>query len=82
MEPDTTENSQYSETSARIERNFTYQPPNEADRKFFTVIRGQAKEMAEAINNCTPYSREQSLALTHLEQAVMWANAAIARKDK
>jgi hypothetical protein len=29
----------------------------------------------------TPESREQSLALTNLEQAVMWANAAIARRE-
>jgi hypothetical protein len=29
----------------------------------------------------TPASREQSLALTHLEDAVFWANAAIARHE-
>lgn len=28
-----------------------------------------------------PDSREKSLALTHLEDAVMWANAAIARNE-
>jgi hypothetical protein len=31
-------------------------------------------------NNC-PDSREKSLAMTNLEQAVMWANAAIARNS-
>jgi hypothetical protein len=29
----------------------------------------------------TPVSREQSLALTHLEEVVMFANAAIARNE-
>jgi len=29
----------------------------------------------------TPESREQSLAITALEEAVMWANAAIARRE-
>jgi hypothetical protein len=31
------------------------------------------------INDLCPESREKSLAITNLEQAVMWANAAIAR---
>jgi hypothetical protein len=34
------------------------------------------------ILDLTPESREQSLAITHLEQATMWANAAIARREE
>ncbi|MGP3782344.1 Acb2/Tad1 domain-containing protein [Paenibacillus sp. 1A_MP2] len=37
--------------------------------------------MAELIDEQTPKSREQSLAMTNLEQAVFWANAAIARNE-
>ena len=37
--------------------------------------------MAEEIVKHTPPSREQSLALTALEECVMWANAAIARNE-
>jgi hypothetical protein len=38
-----------------------------------------AKMMATIIENTCPESREKSLAITNLEQAVMWANASIAR---
>lgn len=31
------------------------------------------------INNLCPESREKSLAVTNLEESVMWANASIAR---
>lgn len=40
-----------------------------------------AKELAYMICQNTPTSREQSLALTNLEQAIFWANAAIARNE-
>lgn len=45
-------------------------------------IREKAKEFAIVILDCAPESRERSLALTHLETAVMWANAAIARNEE
>lgn len=44
-------------------------------------LRDAGHELAKLINDKTPASREQSLALTHLEDAVMWANAAIARNE-
>ena len=39
------------------------------------------KTMARCILDRTPKSREQSLALTKLEEAIMWANASIARNE-
>jgi hypothetical protein len=33
------------------------------------------------LNELVPDSREKSLAITHLEEAVMWANAGIARES-
>lgn len=43
------------------------------------VLRRRAEDLANAIVELTPKSREQSLALTQLETAAFWAVAAIAR---
>lgn len=43
------------------------------------MIRERAVELAAAITLLSPPSREQSLALTNLEQTVFWANAGISR---
>jgi hypothetical protein len=69
------------ETSAEIAKRFTYHPPqgNQADR--YVVLRDEARDLAGAILSLTPKSREQSLALTKLEECVMWANAGIARRE-
>ena len=64
---------------SRIERDFAYHAPKDGQPELYGMIRKQAKEFALFIAEFTPQSREQSLALTNLEQAVMWANAAIAR---
>lgn len=66
----------------RIENDFTYHAPfgDQPDR--YVAIRAKAKELALFIVGNTPGSREQSLALTSLEETVMWANAAIARNEK
>ncbi len=45
------------------------------------LIRGEAKALGRLIQSEVPYSREQSLALTNLEQTVMWAIAGIARNQ-
>lgn len=44
-----------------------------------SAVRGACKVTAQVVLNVTPASREQSLALTKLEEAMFWANAAIAR---
>ncbi len=38
-------------------------------------------KLAQYVLALTPESREQSLAVTKLEEAMMWANAAIARNE-
>ena len=65
----------------QIERNFTYHPPKPGQPEKYAAIRDKAKELALLIAESTPASREQSVALTHLETAVMWANASIARGE-
>jgi len=64
-----------------LEKNFTYHPPKEGQPEKYVAIRTAAHEFAELIQSLCPDSRERSLALTKTEEAVMWANASIARSD-
>lgn len=70
-----------SEMVGRIEHNFTFHAPNEDQPQRYEAIRSRAKEYALWLISVTPPSREQSLALTALEEVVFWANAAIARNE-
>jgi alpha-galactosidase len=45
------------------------------------VLRDMIKDVAKYIRESTPHSREQSLALTNLEQCEMWANKANERGE-
>ena len=65
----------------RIENDFTYHAPKEDQTARYQAIREKALKFAYFLLASTPASREQSLALTHLEEAVFWANAAIARNE-
>lgn len=77
---------------SKVAKDVTY---NELDNRFgyhkpdsqitidkYERIRNYAKQFADHITFETPSSREQSLALTKVEEAVFWANAAIARIDQ
>lgn len=64
-----------------LDTRFTHHPPKGDQPDRYTAIQQQAKELAKKIVYSTPESREQSLALTKLEEAVMWANASIARNE-
>ena len=44
----------------------------------YDIIRATGRNLAQTIVLNTPPSREQSLALTAVQEAVMWANAAVA----
>lgn len=63
----------------QIENNFCYHAPKPGQPEIYQSIREKAKELAYLIENTCPASREKSVAVTHLETAVFWANAAIAR---
>jgi len=65
----------------QIENNFTYHPSKDGQPAKYAMIRAQAKELAYMIDMHTPDSREKSLAMTKLEECVMWANAGIARNE-
>ncbi len=64
-----------------IEKRFSYHAPKGDQLERYEVLRSAAKQYAHLIARLTPPSREQSLALTHLEEAVMMANASIARNE-
>lgn len=64
-----------------LENRYTYHAPKEEQLERYKRIRYKAKMLAAYINEKCPESREKSLALTKIEEAVMWANAAIARNE-
>lgn len=60
---------------------FTYHAPKSNQIPRYEKLRDLALQFAEVIHALTPPCREQALAFTYLEQASMWANAAIARRE-
>lgn len=68
---------------SELVKRFTYHPPKaeKLQPQKYEMIRRQAFELATLINDCCPDGREKSLAMTYLEECVMWANASIARRS-
>ncbi len=66
---------------ADLARRFTYHAPKGDQAERYEELRDKAKELAELVCESCPQSRELSLSLTHLEQAIFWANAGIARNE-
>lgn len=67
------------EERADLLNRFTYHPPKEGQAERYETLRARGLELAMIINELTPPSRERSLAITKLEESIMWANAGIAR---
>lgn len=64
-----------------IDNNFRYHPPKGDQQARYEAIRSAGKMLALTIEDYCPDSREKSLAMTKIEEAVMWANASIARGE-
>ena len=64
-----------------LEIRFSYHKPKGDQSDRYVDIRDFAKNLAFRMREACPESRELSLAYTHLETAVMFANAAIARRE-
>jgi hypothetical protein len=64
-----------------IDKRFTYHPPKDGQPAIYEQIRAEALQFATDLNQLVPDGREKSLAITHLEDAVMWANAGVARSQ-
>jgi hypothetical protein len=68
-------------TDEQIDNIFTYHAPKGDQPGAYERLRAEAKVLARTIQKYCPESREKSLAITNLQQAVMWANASIAIND-
>lgn len=63
-----------------LENRFSFHPATtEETKQAHETIRNQCLRHATDLSNQLPESREKSLALTHLEEVMFWANAAVAR---
>lgn len=61
-----------------LDRRFTHHPPGAATIPIHEYLRREFRMLAGRIVELGP-SRESSLALTNLEESLMWANAHVAR---
>ena len=62
----------------RLANDLGFHPATEVSRPKHEAIRKLTRELGEQYIDLCPHSRELSLALTALQEAQMWANAAIA----
>lgn len=68
---------------ADIANRFDFHPAStEEKRNEHTSVRQACRRLADDLNDRLPEGREKSLAITHLEEAMFWANAAIARNQE
>lgn len=64
-----------------IAHRFTYHPPHGDQPERYERLRAAGREFAELLAELCPSSPELSRAVAHVDEAVMNANAAIARHD-
>lgn len=66
---------------ARVEHDLTNHPPKGETGALLDEVTRRCIELGHFLVDNVPAGREQSLALTHLEQLSMWAKAGIARNQ-
>jgi hypothetical protein len=65
---------------ADIEHRFAFHAASRQEKADeHTSARQGCRQLADKLNELLPEGREKSLAITHLETVMFWANAAIAR---
>lgn len=63
-----------------LENRFSFHAATDDEkRNAHSSIRMNCLDLAKFINLNVPEGREKALAITHLEEVMMWANAGIAR---
>lgn len=71
------------EEATRVANAFRYHKPHcPTQEARYGQVRAVLKSAADDLLVMCPKSRELSLALTKLEEAMFWANAAIARNER
>lgn len=73
---------EYAAKEAEFEARFQTHPPvDNMVVRAHTDIREEIRYVAKTVLRVVPPGREQSLAITKLEEAMFWANAGIARNQ-
>lgn len=65
-----------------IKTRFTYHPPSPGQIPSYEMIRNEAFDFAQVLEQLVPECRELATAMTYLDAVVMFANAGIARNTK
>lgn len=65
-----------------IDNRFAFHPATEENGRGLQhdAVREMCRSLANDLNDLLPDGREKSLAITNLEEVMMWGNAAIARQ--
>lgn len=61
-----------------LEERFTFHPATPETGPAHDAVRSRCRELASWFDEVLPDSREKSLALTAVQEAMMWANGAVA----
>jgi len=65
----------------QLDKTYVYHKPKGDQNERYEMLRDATKDLAYKFVINSPPCREQSLALTRLEEAVFYINAAIARNE-
>jgi hypothetical protein len=69
--------------ATRIHRDFQYHPVTSAEAEVMAIARDELENVSGLLAGLAGQpSRELSIALTHMEDAMMWFNAGIARSGR
>jgi hypothetical protein len=64
---------------SELDNIFSYHAPKDQTQvELYATIRAHGLTFATFVNENTPKSAEQTLAIRSIQQAVMWANASVA----
>ena len=68
---------------ADLENRFAYHPATTPQRQdLHGAVRDACRFLADTLNSYVPEGREKALAFTKIEEAMFWANAAVARQGE
>ena len=62
-----------------LDKRFGFRMPRDGQTRRYTEIRGEAKLFATTICDLCPESDERDAAIAKIDEAMLWANASIAR---
>lgn len=66
-------------TKEELDKRFNFHPATPLSGPLHNGVRRMCRNLANVLVALVPDGREQSLAITHLEEVMYWANAGVAR---